>query len=134
MAETKFWGVDLGVNMLKPPVPDEYKLIPLKFIHSTLLFAMPRNKSKEKMLAPLENLTCDVYILGYRYSKSAAIMIVEKIVAENTDEIIPSFSNFQHITLALREGFKAKDSVKLTSRSHTYQYNMLIKGCIRRYV
>lgn len=130
MEESAFWGMEITPFVQS----NVLGLIPLKSIHSTLLYITPRTKSKEGIFKPLEGIVCNVYIYGYRYSEFAMIFLVDKITRKDNDDVIPSFSKVQHITLALKEGIKARDSIKLTSNCPVYPYQLVIESKIKRYI
>ncbi len=130
MEETAFWGVEI-TSFIQSNISD---LIPLKSIHSTLLYVTPKTKSKEVVFKSLEGIFCDIYITGCRYSEFAMIFLVDSIVRKDNNETIPSFSKLQHITLALKEGIKARDSVKLTSNCPVYPYQLVIDGYVKKYI
>jgi len=117
---TSYWAVELDMNIfLHPEIESRLKLntnlIPLKKIHSTLLYVGKKINDLEKVFIEFENIECTLTIDRIGISSNAMALGVKSIVYKNentnTECDLPTFAEKQHITLALADGIPAKDSV-----------------------
>jgi len=156
-----YWGINLKLDDVmsnsdvKTFLESHTELKPLQRIHSTLLFVGRKKKDEvdalteqvekltivqipkekdEKTYSELTGRECEIMISGYGYNDSSLALDVESIVLIDTKEKVPSNAVHQHITLALKEGAKAMDSVKaLLGEGHTFKFAepMKLKGEIK---
>lgn len=138
---TLYWGIELQPEdifeneIIKSVLETNKELIPLKRIHSTLLFVGKRNDVREEVFYPLENKTCTLTINAYGISCNALSLRVSSIVYDN-ELIMHSYPNKQqHITLALKPGVPAKDSVlTLVGEGDVIDFNLIVRGHVKRYM
>jgi hypothetical protein len=143
---TAYWGVDLDMNILdKEEIKDFLELNPLliknKKIHCTLLYVGKKEGNiNEEKFKDLEGKEVFVNITGFGYSKNAMALQVDLVSYVNDNSEIESVSFFgiqKHITVALKEGVKAVDSVKTLLGEGTlnvFKNEYIVKGGIKRYL
>lgn len=143
---TAYWGISLSTNILehneiKRILEENPQLIPLKNIHSTLLYVGKKEDDREKNYIMLEGVLCNLTITGIGISEKAMALKVDKIVYTNDDKIEKELISFpnqqQHITLALKQGIKPVDSVKTLLGEGTIIIlvePLIIQGYIKRYL
>lgn len=137
--KTLYWAVDIDNfnndeinNFLK----NKEHLIPLKKIHSTLLFVGKKDNDDEKVFINHNEKKCSILVSEFGYSNDALCIKVDEILFENNEKV-PSFAVQQHITFALREGIKAKDSVKALLGEGTIkqlEIPVMITGYVKKYL
>ena len=139
--KTLFWGINLDTNLVMnhPPIKDfldnHSELIPLKSIHSTLLYVGRKENEDEKIFEEHQGKICQLEISGYGYSENALALKVNNITFGD-DEKVPSFAETQHITIALSERTKAIDSVKTLQGEGEvieFEQSFIIEGRLWRY-
>ena len=143
---TAYWGIELQPSSIDHPLitrhlTDRPELIPLKSIHSTLLFVgkKPDNPDEDKYF-PLQDLKCQVNISSFGVSDDAMALKVDSIKlidqqASNSSQDVPSHASTQHVTFALKDGIKAVNSIR--SFDHTMvalEQPIMIIGKIKRYM
>ena len=143
---TAYWGISLSINILehneiKRILEENPQLIPLKNIHSTLLYVGKKEDDREKNYIMLEGVLCNLTITSIGVSEKAMALKVDKIVYTNDDNIEKELISFpnqqQHITLALKQGIKPVDSVKTLLGEGTIiilTEPLIIQGYIKRYL
>lgn len=148
---TAFWGISVDKDIIlqneqvKKCLSENPELIVLtKPVHTTLLYVgkKPDNPDELKFI-PLEKKKCTVIVNGFGYSKDALALRVTKMTY-NDEELkeyekdVPTNATIQHITLALKEGILAKDSVKTLTESSgiivTFDIPLILVGEIKRYL
>ena len=130
--DTLFWGIQLNNEIfdneiIKNQLKLNKQLIKLNQIHSTLLFVGKKSELIEtekpyfSYLLPTElkkiyGKKCKLIIDAYGCSNDALALRVKEIKVidhnGNFEDNMLSHAVKQHITLALRKGIQAKDSVK----------------------
>mgnify|MGYP001574885821 CR=1 FL=1 len=144
---TAFWGISIDKDiiiqheLIKKYLSENPELVVItKPIHSTLLYVgkKPDNPDELKYI-PLEKKKCTLIIDSFGYSKEALALKVEKITYDDESGLIkdvPSHAILQHITLALKEGIPAKDSVKSFSEGVIIKFDssLIMSGEIKRYL
>ena len=143
---TAYWGISLSTSILehseiKRILEENPQLIPLKNIHSTLLYVGKKEDDREKNYIMLEGVLCNLTITEIGVSEKAMALKVDKIVYTNDDNIEKELISFpnqqQHITLALKQGIKPVDSVKTLLGEGTIiilTKPLIIQGHIKRYL
>ena len=143
---TAYWGISLSINILehneiKRILEENPQLIPLKNIHSTLLYVGKKEDDREKNYIMLEGVLCNLTITEIGVSEKAMALKVNKIIYINDDKIEKELISFpnqqQHITLALKQGIKPVDSVKTLLGEGTIiilTKPLIIQGHIKRYL
>lgn len=109
MQETAFLGCRNSVDSLKNRYIQHYYMLHPEQNQKN---KNKRTKSKESIFKSVEGTICNIFIHGYCYSEFDMIFLVDKIVRKDNNKIVPSFAKVQHIILALKEGTRARDSVK----------------------
>ena len=120
-----YWGVDLNLtdvmehSEIKSFLAKHPTLVPLKKIHSTLLFVGktpldPETSQKEtpETYKMIDGQNCITTVTGFGYNDQAMALDVVSIKFKETSEDLPSNAVHQHITVALAPKAKAVDSVK----------------------
>lgn len=143
---TAYWGICLSTSILehneiKRILEKNPQLIPLKNIHSTLLYVGKKEDDREKNYIMLEGVLCNLTITEIGVSEKAMALKVNKIIYINDDKIEKELISFpnqqQHITLALKQGIKPVDSVKTLLGEGTIiilTKPLIIQGHIKRYL
>ena len=139
---TLYWGVEINYKYedLKNLNEDFYtkteclQLIPLKKMHSTLLFVGKKENPNEEVFKPYEGKECKLIIDAFGYSDNALALRVKSIKIDDND--VPTFATQQHITVALKTGIQAKDSVLTLTGQGTIvdccEYTII--GTIKRFM
>lgn len=143
---TAYWGIELENNLFDNLEVKEFldkhpELIKNKKIHSTLLYVGKKegNKDEEKFKG-LEGTSCTITISGYGHSEKAMALKVDSIKYKTSDdkvEDIPSFAEQQHVTMALKDGTKAVDSVKTLlgeGKIVIFKEPLVIDAKVKRYL
>ena len=116
--KTLFWGVRvnpevvLNHSLIKETLEKNPQLVPLKKMHSTLLFVGRKENPDEEIYLPDISKECKMVISGHGWSPNALTLRVDCITFMENNSLVKSFALQQHITVALAEGTKAVDSVK----------------------
>jgi hypothetical protein len=149
---TSYWGVALPNHVyenevLKKFLSENSQLVPLKNIHSTLLFVGKREDERELVYDGFEGIECTLTIDSFGYSDKALALQVESItyLDDGTETHVPSFPNHgkQHVTLALKEKVLAKDSVKVLLPTDeegnggtvvSFEPKLVLTGTVKRYL
>lgn len=136
-----FWAVEFSISDFSKYTKINSNLIPLSTIHSTLLYITSKNKNHSHIFEKLEAIKCKTTISGYCYSNDAIVMKVSNITYindKNVHTIVPFFppTKKQHITLALSEGTRAKDSIRCFSNGTKIEFKtpLIVFGYIKRYM
>lgn len=141
---TMYWGIELSTELfnndvIKSIFESNPNLVPLKKIHSTLLFVGKREGvEEEKDFIPLESKQCKLIIDAYGVSEDALALRVKSITYETEDgeTKMPAYPNKQqHITMGLRVGIPAKDSVlTLLDDKNITPFDIELTGTVKRYL
>ena len=143
---TAYWGVDLDMSILDKIEIKEFLesnplLIKNKKIHCTLLYVGKKESNiNEEKFKDLEGKEVFVNITGFGHSENAMALQVDLVSYVNNDNeiiIVPFFGVQKHITVALKEGVKAVDSVKtLLGEGAVINFDSeyIVKGNIKRYL
>jgi len=142
---TAYWGVALSNDvfeneLIKSFLEEHKELVPLKKIHSTLLYVGKKENPLEETYKDLEGIECTLIIPGYGYSENAMAFKVDGVTyigADNMTVNVQSFAVQQHVTMALKAGTKAVDSVKTLLGEGTFvefPETLKIAGHIKRYL
>lgn len=137
---TMYWGVELGNDVFDNPqiksfLDEHPDLIKLEKIHSTLLFVGKKINKDEEVISPFSGKECEILIDAYGYSDDALTLRVKSITADN--QTVPTFAIQQHITMALKKGIFAKDSVKTLLGEGTVEIftePIILTGKVKRYM
>lgn len=144
--KTLYWGikfpqetVDTILNF--PQITEslvDKNLIPLKEMHTTLLYVGRKDDPREDDFVKYKNKLCKITVTGHGVSENAIALRVDKM--EFTDEtivteVVPSFATVQHVTVALSSGTKAVDSIKSFSEGTVIEYSepLVLFGSVWRY-
>jgi hypothetical protein len=138
-----YWAVDLDINQIlqnqqiKNFLDNHSELIQLKKVHSTLFFVGKKKKTDktdvseimgdmnlsdpEEPYIKLNGKECELIINGFGHSENAMALNVQsiKIIEDGTD--CPSNAIQQHVTIALKNGIKAVESVKTLTGEGTFE-------------
>jgi len=143
---TAYWGVDLDMSILdKTEIKEFLELNPLliknKKIHCTLLYVGKKEGNvDEEKFKDLEGKEVFVNITGFGHSENAMALQVDLVSYVNDSNeiiVVPFFGVQKHITVALKEGVKAVDSVKTLLGEGTvnnFDSEYIVKGNIKRYL
>jgi hypothetical protein len=149
--KTIYWGIELSNDLFDNSIIKEFltdkgkNLIPLplsvkkKGIHSTLVFFKKDCDSSfydecESYYSKYDNKIANLIIPRFGYSENALALDVESIKYDN--EEIKSYAIKQHVTMALKEGIFAVDSVKTLLGEGTiidFDIPLSINGTIKRF-
>lgn len=147
--ETMYWGVEinpenvLSLEPVKKTLADNAKLVPLKKMHSTLLFVGGDKKITDQLRSDeqvyMENVgrECIVTVSGHGWSEVAIALKVADIRFADNGTVVKTFAIQQHVTTALAEGTKAVDSVKTITDPNgnfvAYPEPVVLRGRLTRY-
>ena len=142
---TSFWGIELNNDIIQNTIiqeilQDNPHLIPLNKIHSTILYVGKKINDNEQKYIPYENKKCKIYISHVGFSDDAIALKIDKIILTETLEKMPSDAVIQHVTIALKKGIPAKDSIKTLEHNEVnnnyIKFNELIEleGNVKRYL
>lgn len=137
---TMYWGIELENDVfndfqIKSFLDEHPDLIKLEKIHSTLLFVGKKINKDEEVISPFAGKVCELVIDAYGYSDDALALRVKSIMTDN--EVVPSFAIQQHVTMALKKGIFAKDSVKTLLGEGTIETlaePIILTGKVKRYM
>lgn len=137
---TSYWGVSLSESILESNDTIAQLLIlnpqlkPLKKIHSTLLFVGKKVDPTEEIFKDLVDKECTLTVDAVGYSENAMALSVRSITYDN-DQPMPTYAVKQHITLALKAGTKAFESVKtLQGEGTVVDLDLILTGTVHRYL
>lgn len=137
--KTLFWGVQLKADqarehsLIKECLEKNPELIPLKSIHTTLLYVGRKENPDEAVYADKKFKKCSVKICGHGYSENAMALDVVEVKFIDDDTMVPSFAVKQHVTMALKKGVQAVDSVKTLLGEGTlvtYDEPLILQGTL----
>ncbi len=138
-----YWAIELDNGVFQNPQLKEYldahpDLIPLKKIHSTLLYVGKKHGEMADKIAEIsqhEGKKCTLEVDGFGYSERAcALSIMKMTLDDNT--VMPSYPNkHQHVTVALKTGTAAVESVETLVRENRtfneFSGGLLLHGTIK---
>ena len=139
--KTSFWGVEVDRPMVhaNPMVAEcltnNPELVPLKNIHTTLLFVGGKDNNDEQQFFQYMSKKCTVVVSGHGYNKNALALRVESVKFVESGENVPSYATIQHITIALAKNVMAVDSVKTLQGEGTivdYDTPLILEGELKR--
>jgi hypothetical protein len=99
------------------------------------LFVGKKINKDEEVILPFSGKECSVVIDAYGHSEDALSLRVKSITCENVN--VPSFAVQQHVTMALKEGAFAKDSVKTLlgeGEITNFSKEIVLTGNVKRYM
>lgn len=154
-----YWGIDLELSdilinqEIKTFLDNHPELIQLKKVHSTLFFVGRKKveKTEKDVSDILENMSlldpeepykklngkeCELIINAFGYSDDAIALNVQTIKIKDDDSDCPTNAKRQHITIALKTGIKAVDSVKTLlgdGTIHELSSSLILKGFIKSF-
>lgn len=147
---TAYWGIKLSTDLfdndiIKEKLTLQPQLVMRNELHSTLLYVGKKpDIFNENIFKPLENVICTLIINCIGLTSDAMALGVKSIKYEsiNLDGQIdlidmPTFADKQHITIALKPGIAAKDSVLTLNNDSTYEMliePLIVKGKVTRYL
>lgn len=118
--KTLFWGVRLDpctvfCNEEIKHVLNRYpQVVPLKNLHVTLLYVGRMTDSREDVIMPFKYRMCTIVCTSIGFNDDAIVLRVESLrYDDDDDQSIIDPERIYHVTLALRESIKAKDSIKV---------------------
>jgi hypothetical protein len=137
---TMYWAVELDNSVfdneeIKIFLDEHPNLIKLSKIHSTLLFVGKKINKDEEIFLSFVGKECCVTIDSFGHSDNAMALNVKSMTCDNID--VPSFATRQHVTMALKEGVSAKDSVNTLLGDGTVKLlstNITIMCNVKRYM
>jgi hypothetical protein len=152
-------------SRVKEILSNNSHLIPLKSIHSTLVYiGKKKSDRRDDKYRSFEGIECIVIIDRYGLSENALALGVQSInissstigvqtisVSKSVNEyantslnnmhtkIVPTDAVCQHVTMALKSGINAKDSVQTLLDEKTVHYfdndnKITLKGIVKRYL
>lgn len=141
---TMYWGVMLNNDifqnvMIQSELTSNPALIPLTKIHSTILFVGKKETEElqlsEMSLVPLLDQTCQVIVSGYGVTENALALAVDTI--NYNDQSLPVYpAKKLHVTMALKKGISAKDSVEVFfdagGKIVTFDEPIILQGIVKR--
>jgi len=144
---TAFWGISIDKEVVikneqvKTCLDSnpELKVIH-KSTHSTLVYIGKKpDDPREAKYVPLEKKECTLTVDAFGYSENAlALRVIKMTCLEEGKEMdVPSDAVQQHITVALKDGVPAKDSVETLLGAGTivkFDALMILIGRITRYL
>jgi hypothetical protein len=122
-----YWAIELDNEIFSNPVLAEHlaantQLVPLKKIHSTLLYVGKNHEAladKIALISSQQNKKVLLEIDGFGHSDDACALSVKSITIEDIGETMPSYPNkHQHVTIALKDGIKPVESVETLVREN----------------
>lgn len=142
---TAYWAVELSNDAfehgpIKTYLESNPHLVKLGKIHSTLLYVgkVDTMKDKEDMISQHVGKNCVLTVDAFGCSEDACALRVKSVKLCDSNENVPSFATQQHVTLALKVGVPAKDSVlTLTKDGSTptvLPEELLLYGTVKRYM
>jgi len=135
---TAYWGIrvdssDILNNIeIKTFLETHKELIPLTKMHSTLLFVGKKICADEIVFEPHKDKIYSLTINQFGYNDNALAIEVA-----NINPSVPTFAIKQHITVALKTGEKAVNSVKtLIGEGNiiTLEKPLIINGIVTKYL
>lgn len=141
---TAYWGIELDPNIfehhhINNHLTTKPELTKLDKIHSTLLYVGKKDDNPhESKYHPIEGKECHLTISKIGCSTDAMALLVDKITYCNEQQeemIVPTHATQQHVTMALKKGVKAVDSIKCFEHGFIdLPETMVIHGKIKRYL
>jgi hypothetical protein len=122
---TLFWGVKIeplsvfSNDEIQDVLKKYPKVIPLKNIHVTLLYVGRKSNSDEDKIIPFKYNQCHVICKSICFNDDAVVLRIDSLRYDGEDQSIIDPNRPYHITLALRESVKAKDSIKAMTSEGT---------------
>ena len=149
LRETMYWAVEVDLNIVlahepvKKTLDANPQLLPLKKMHSTLLFVGGDKKITDELRTNEEvymtdmGKECQLTVSGHGHSPNAMALKVDSVNFVETNNAVKSYSAQQHVTVALAKDIKAVDSVKtLTEKDSSefvaYDKPLVLKGKLVR--
>lgn len=142
---TAYWAVELSNEAfehgsIKAYLDANPHLVKLTKIHSTLLYVgkVDSMQDKEDTIAQHVGKNCALVVDAFGCSDEACALRIKSISLCDTNETVPSFAVQQHVTLALKVGTPAKDSVltltKECSVPTVLPTELVLYGTVKRYM
>lgn len=144
---TSYWGISLDHNIhqifehpqIKSQLSSQPQLINLEHIHSTLLYVGKKEDNPhEQTYLPIEGKECQLVITTFGCSGDAAALLINEMTYindQNETVTVPTHAFRQHVTLSLKKGIKAVDSIKCFDNGLIQLSEpMIITGKIKRYL
>jgi len=141
---TAYWGIELDTNIFDHQhihihLTEKPDLIKLDKIHSTLLYVGKKDDNPhEDKYHHIEGKDCQLTISKFGCSTDAMALFVDKITYHNEqhEEVnVPTHAIQQHVTMALKKGVKAVDSIKCFEHGLIdLPEPLVIRGKIKRYL
>lgn len=122
-----YWAVEIDNEIFEHPQVKKYleenpHLVKLQKIHSTLLYVGKQHDTLADKITEISQHSgkkCKLQVNGFGYSETACALSILSIVLDDSENIMPSYPNkHQHITLALKHGTKAVESVETLVREN----------------
>ena len=140
--KTLYWGIKLSIDQIVSydPIKDALTLNSdlkqNKEMHTTLLFVGRKDNPDEEQYKDHVGKKCTVTIGGHGISSVALCLHVTGMVFTETNMPVPSCQQVkQHVTVALKEGTKAVDSVKALDEGTYVEYTqpLQLDGVLYQY-
>ena len=143
--KTVYWGieVDIATILAHEPVAksltENPQLVPLKKMHTTLLFVGRKEDERDKLFLPYKDQMCQISVNAHGLSQDALALRVSKLeFVDDTikGDAVPAYPNIaQHVTVALKDGVKAVESVKSFAEGVMVDYDsdLVLTGKLTQY-
>lgn len=139
--KTLYWGVKLDINaileheLIKKSLDEKSNLIPLQYMHSTVLYVGRKEDEREISFTEHKERLCYVTVNGHGLSDFALALRVGEIKFVDDAETVPSFNLIQHVTVALAKDVKAVESIKSFDEGTIIEYeqNLVLTGTLKQF-
>lgn len=142
--KTLYWGIHFNVEtilnhpLVKQSMDENPQLKPNKQMHTTLLYVGRKDDDREKAFDQFKGKSCAVTVSGHGISTNALALKVTQLVFVDDDiksEPVPTFATMQHVTVGLKEGVKAVDSIKSFEEGTCIDYgeDFVLTGKLTQY-
>ena len=139
--KTLFWGISVNPDIVLNHLPIKIALeanpllVPLKKMHSTLLYVGRKDNDNEAVYMDLIGKDCRIVVKAHGCSENAIALEVDSITFVDSGEPVKSFNAKQHVTVALTAETKAVDSVKsfVDGTMINYDEPLVLEGKLLRY-
>lgn len=117
--KTLFWGVKLDPQSVfcNDEIKDILRNYPnvtaLKHLHVTLLYVGRKTDPNEDLFMPFKYKICTIVCNSIGFNDDAIALRVVSLRYNDEDQCIIDPDRVYHVTLALRESVKAKDSINV---------------------
>ena len=143
--KTVYWGIEVNIAPILAHEPvaisltENPQLVPLKKMHTTLLFVGRKEDERDKLFLPYKDQMCQISVNAHGLSQDALALRVSKLeFVDDTikGDAVPAYPNIaQHVTVALKDGVKAVESVKSFAEGVMVDYDsdLVLTGKLTQY-